>query len=76
MVKRSKNGKSYASIGRSYDKNKSTVGSILKNKDKIKKYVKNCGNMSSKIVSKRHDIVMVETKRSLSYWISNKIKKT
>lgn len=75
IIKRSKNGESYASIGRSYDINRSTICSILKNKDKIKEYVENCGNMSSKIVSKRHGIVMDEMEKSLSYWISDQNQK-
>lgn len=71
IIKRSENGESYASIGRSYDINRSTICSILKNKDKIKEYVKKIGNISSKIVSKRHGIVMDEMEKSLCYWISN-----
>ena len=51
------------------------VYSILKNKNKIKEYVQNCGNISSKIVSKRHGIVMDEMERSLSSWIDDQHQK-
>ncbi|CAK9821640.1 Tigger transposable element-derived protein 1, partial [Anthophora retusa] len=70
-IKRSENGESFASIGRLYGVNRSTICSILKNKSKIKEYVQNCGNISSKIVSKRHGIVMDEMERSLSSWIDD-----
>ncbi|XP_067130526.1 tigger transposable element-derived protein 1-like [Centruroides vittatus] len=69
--KRSENGKSFASIGGFYDVNRSTICSILKNKSKIKECVQNCGNISSKIVSKRHSIVMDEMEKSLSSWIDD-----
>lgn len=75
IIKRSENGESFASIGRSYDINRSTICSILKNKDKIKEYVKNCGNISSKIISKRHGMVMDKMEKSLSYWISDQNQK-
>ena len=52
IIRRSQSGESFASIGRSNDINYDM--SILKNKNKIKEYVQNCGNISSKIVSKRH----------------------
>ena len=75
IIRRSESGESFASIGRSYDINRSTICSILKNKIKIKEYVQNCGNISSKIVSKRHGIVMDEMERSLSSWIDDQHQK-
>ncbi|CAK9833141.1 Tigger transposable element-derived protein 1 [Anthophora retusa] len=71
IIKRSENGESFTSIGRLYGVNRSMICSILKNKSKIKEYVQNCGNISSKIVSKRHGIVMDEMERSLSSWIDD-----
>ncbi|XP_067129269.1 tigger transposable element-derived protein 1-like [Centruroides vittatus] len=71
IIKLSENGESFASIGRLYDVNRSTICSILKNKSKIKEYVQNCGNISSKIVSKRYGIVMDEMERSSSSWVDD-----
>ena len=50
----------------SYNMNCSTIGTILKNKDKIMEHVKSAVPMMSTIISKKHGKVMEEMEKLLS----------
>ncbi|TKC40119.1 hypothetical protein EI555_012282 [Monodon monoceros] len=56
-------------VTRSYNMNCSTIGTILKNKDKILEHVKSPVPMMSKIVSKKRGKVMEEMEKLLSVWM-------
>lgn len=75
IIKCSDSSKSFASIGCSYDLSQLAICSILKNKNRIKEYVKNCGNISTKTVSKRHSIFVERMENILLYGLKIKIKK-
>lgn len=76
IIRRSENGESQASIGRFYDLSRSTVSSILKEKEKIKQYVRSAGNVcSGTIISKRRGAVVEEMEKSLTVWIEDQHQK-
>lgn len=75
IIRRSESGESFASIGRSLEVSRSTICSIVKNKNKIEEYVQKCGNISSKIVSKRHGVVMDRMEKSLTMRIEDQHQK-
>ena len=49
--------------------NHSTIGRILKNKDKIMEHVKSAVPRMSAILSKKHGKVMEEMEKLLSVWM-------
>ena len=57
----------------SYNMNCSTIGTILKNKDKIMEHVKSAVLMMSPVISKKHGIVMEEMEKLLSVWTQDHI---
>ena len=58
-------------IACSYNMNCSTIGTILKNKDKIMEHVKSAVWMMSTIISKKRGKVMEEMEKLLSVWMQN-----
>ena len=53
IIKRVERGEKMADVARSYQMNRSTIGTILKNKDKIMEHVKSSVPMHSTIISKK-----------------------
>ncbi|XP_066465444.1 tigger transposable element-derived protein 1-like [Eleutherodactylus coqui] len=60
-----------ADVTRSYQMNCSTVGTILKNKDKIMEHVKSSVPMHSTIISRNHGKVIEELEKLLSIWMED-----
>ncbi|XP_068420258.1 tigger transposable element-derived protein 1-like [Eschrichtius robustus] len=58
-------------ITRSYNKNRSTIGTILKNKDKIMEDVKSAVPMMLTITLKKSGKVMEEMEKLLSVWMQD-----
>ena len=61
-------GKKIVDVTHSYNPNGSTIGTILKNKDKIVEHVKSTVPMMSTIISKKRGKVMEEMEKLLSVW--------
>ncbi|XP_066445492.1 tigger transposable element-derived protein 1-like [Eleutherodactylus coqui] len=55
-------------VARSYQMNCSTIGTILKNKDRIMEHVRRSVPMHSTIISKKHGKVIEELENLLSIW--------
>ena len=53
----------------SYNVNRSTIGTMLKNKDKIMEHVKSAVPMMLTIISKKQSKVIKEVKKLLSVWM-------
>ena len=58
-------------ITRSYNMNCSTIGTVLKNKDKIVEHVKSAVPMMSTIISKKRGKVREEMEKLLSVWLQD-----
>ncbi|TEA42510.1 hypothetical protein DBR06_SOUSAS25010007, partial [Sousa chinensis] len=64
-------GKKIVDVAHSYNMNHSTIGTILKNKDKIMEYVKSAVPMMLTIISKKHGKMMEEKEKLLSVWMQD-----
>ncbi|KFD54630.1 hypothetical protein M513_04575, partial [Trichuris suis] len=71
IIERVERGERIADVGRAHNLNRSTVGTIMKSKDKIKEHAKTAFAMQSKIVSYRRGVVMAEMEQLLSMWIED-----
>ena len=58
-------------VARSYNMNRSTIGTILTNKDKITEHVKSTVPMMSTIISKKCGKVMEEMEKLLGVWMQD-----
>ena len=56
---------------RSYNMNRSTIGTILKNKNKIMEHLKSAVSMMSAIILKKHGKMMEEMEKLLSISIES-----
>ena len=64
-------GEKMIDIARSYNMNRSTIRTIVKNKDKIMEHVKSAVPIMSTIISKKHGKVMEEVEKLLSVWMQD-----
>ncbi|ROT86069.1 putative tigger transposable element-derived protein 1-like isoform X9 [Penaeus vannamei] len=71
IIKRVERGEKMADVARSYQMNRSTIGTILKNKDKIMEHVKSSVPMQSTIISKKRGKVIEELEKLLSIWMED-----
>ena len=58
-------------VPRSYNMTCSTIGMILKNKDKIMEHVKSAVLMMSTVILKKHGKVLEEMEKLLSMWMQD-----
>ena len=68
IIERVERGKKMVDISYSYNMNHSTIGTILKNKDKIMGHVKSAVPIMSTIILRKHGKVMEEAEKLLSVW--------
>ena len=59
------------SVVRAYNMNRSTVGTIYKQKDRIMEHVKGAVPMQSTIISKRRGKVLEEMEKLLAIWLED-----
>ncbi|KFD56784.1 hypothetical protein M514_02461, partial [Trichuris suis] len=72
IIERVERGERIADVVRAHNLNRSTVGTIMKSKDKIKKHATTALAMQSKIVSYRREVVMAEMEQLLRMWIEGR----
>ena len=71
IIERAEQGEKRVDFARSYNMNRSTIGTIQKNKDKIIEHVKYAVLMMSTIISKKHGKVMEEMEKLRSVWVQD-----
>ncbi|XP_069396817.1 putative CENPB DNA-binding domain-containing protein 1 [Delphinus delphis] len=71
IIERVERGEKEVDVTRSYNMNHSTIGIVLKNKDKIMEHVKSAVPMMSTIKLKKHGKVMKEMEKLLSVWMQD-----
>ncbi|XP_069990635.1 putative CENPB DNA-binding domain-containing protein 1 [Penaeus vannamei] len=64
-------GELTADVAHSYQMNRSTIRTILKNKDKIMEHVKSSVTIKSTIISKKRGKVIEELEKLLSIWMED-----
>ena len=58
-------------VAHSYNMNRSTIGTILKNKNKVMEHVKSAVPMMSTVISKKCGKVMEEMEKLISVWMQD-----
>ncbi|XP_059939309.1 tigger transposable element-derived protein 1-like isoform X2 [Mesoplodon densirostris] len=71
IIERVERGEKMVDVAHSYNLNRSTIGSIVKNKDKIMEHVKSAMPMTSTIITKKRGKVMEEMEKLLSVWMQD-----
>ena len=71
ITERAERGEKMVDVTRSYNMNHSTIGMILKNKDKIMDHVKSAVPMMSTIISKKCGKVLEEMEKLLRVWMQD-----
>ena len=71
IIKRLDNGEKMSDVARKFNMNRSTIGTIMKNKEKIVEHVKSAVPMQSTIISKKRGKVIEEMEKHLGVWIVN-----
>ncbi|XP_072263547.1 tigger transposable element-derived protein 1-like [Pyxicephalus adspersus] len=71
IIKRSERGETPSVIGRALGYNRSTIGTILKDKGKIMEHVKGHTPMNATIITKRRSGLIIEMERLLMFWIED-----
>lgn len=71
IIKRLDGGDRMVNVASSYNMNRSTIGTIYKNKDRIMEYAKNAVPMQSTIISKRRGQLFEEMERLLAMWLEH-----
>ena len=71
IIERVERGEKMTDVARSFNLNRSTIGTIIKNKDKILEHVKSAVSMMSTIISKRRGKAMEEMEKLLSMWLQD-----
>jgi transposase-like protein len=71
IIKRSEKGEKMVDIARTCGMSPSTIGTIVRDKDRIMQHVKSSVPMQSTIISKKRGIVIEEMEKLLSVWIED-----
>ena len=71
IVKRSERGESATNIGRALDLSRSTVATIIKDKERILSHVKGSAPMQSTVITKQRSGLLIETERLLNLWLED-----
>ena len=69
VIERMERGEKMVDVAHSYNMNRSTIGTILKNKDKLMEHVKSAVPMMLTVISKKCGKVMEEMGKLLSVWM-------
>ncbi|XP_045117649.1 tigger transposable element-derived protein 1-like [Portunus trituberculatus] len=75
IIKRLEKGEKMSDVARKFNMNRSTVGTIIKNKEKIVEHVKSAVPMQSTIISKKRGKVIEEMEKHLGVWFEDCIQK-
>ena len=75
IIKRLEKGEKMSDVARKFNMNLSTVGTIIKNKEKIVEHVKSAVPMQSTIISKKRGKVIEEMEKHLGVWFEDCIQK-
>ncbi|XP_068234250.1 putative CENPB DNA-binding domain-containing protein 1 [Palaemon carinicauda] len=71
IIKKLGTGKKMVSVARAYNLNRSTVGTIYKQKDRIMEHVKGAVPMQSTIISKKRGKIIEEMEKLLTIWLED-----
>uniref|UniRef100_A0A8C4RA68 HTH CENPB-type domain-containing protein n=1 Tax=Eptatretus burgeri TaxID=7764 RepID=A0A8C4RA68_EPTBU len=71
IIKRSDRGENLSQIGRSLDLNRSTVGTIIKDKTRILQHIKGSAPMKSTIITKQRSGVIANMEKLLILWLED-----
>uniref|UniRef100_UPI00358E7BA4 tigger transposable element-derived protein 1-like isoform X2 n=1 Tax=Myxine glutinosa TaxID=7769 RepID=UPI00358E7BA4 len=71
IIKRSDKGETLSQIGRSLDLNRSTVGTIVKDKTRILQHIKGSAPMKSTIITKQRSGVIADMEKLLILWLED-----
>ena len=71
IIKRSKNGETPTNIGRSLGFSRLTVATILKEEERIMKYVKGSAPMKAAVITKLRSGLIIEMERLLVVWLED-----
>ncbi|XP_045101357.1 tigger transposable element-derived protein 1-like [Portunus trituberculatus] len=75
IIKRLEKGEKMSDVARKFNMNRSTVGTIIKNKEKIVEHGKSAVPMQSTIISKKRGKVIEEMEKHLGIWFEDCIQK-
>ena len=75
IIRRLDNGENIFDVARKFNMNRSTVGTIMNNKEKVVEHVKSAVPMQSTIISKKRGKVIEEMEKHLGVWIEDCIQK-
>ncbi|TEA25720.1 hypothetical protein DBR06_SOUSAS2510164, partial [Sousa chinensis] len=64
-------GEKMVDVAHSYNMNRSTIGTILKNKNKVMEHVKSAVPMMSTIIAKKCGKLMEEMEKLISVWMQD-----
>ncbi|XP_068246736.1 tigger transposable element-derived protein 1-like [Palaemon carinicauda] len=71
IIKKLDSGEKMVNVARAYNLNRSTVGTIYKQKDRIMEHVKGAVPMQSTIISKRRGKIIEEMEKLLTIWLED-----
>ena len=71
IIKRSKNGEIPTNIGRSHSLSRSTVATILEDKERIIEHVKGSAPMQATVITKQRSGLIIEMERLLVLWLED-----
>ncbi|KAM4045427.1 tigger transposable element-derived protein 1-like [Anomaloglossus baeobatrachus] len=72
IIRRSDKGETPTEIGRSLGLSRSTVVTIIKDKDRILEHVKGCAPMKATVITKQRSGLIIEMERLLVLWLEDK----
>jgi hypothetical protein len=75
ILKRIDNGEGHGEIACSLGLSRSTVSTVVKNKNKIMEYVKSAGSLQSVMVNPKHGVLIYEMERLLKIWLDDQAQK-
>uniref|UniRef100_A0AAQ5X1R0 HTH CENPB-type domain-containing protein n=1 Tax=Amphiprion ocellaris TaxID=80972 RepID=A0AAQ5X1R0_AMPOC len=71
IIKKLDAGEKMVSVARAYNMNRSTIGTIYKQKDRIMEHVKGAVPMQSTIISKKRGKILEEMEKLLTIWLED-----
>ena len=71
IIKRSEKGETPTIIGKALNLSRSTVGTIVKDKERIKEHVKGSAPMKATVITKQRSGLIIEMERLLVLWLED-----
>jgi hypothetical protein len=75
ILKRVDNGEGHGEIAHLLGLSRSTVSTVVKNRDKIMEYVKSAGSLQSVMVNPKRGVFIEEMERLLKIWLDDQAQK-